>query len=242
MPQGPPVFSIEVQNFVLVTYKVPAERVRTHLPSPYDLETFETPTGPVAFVSTTCFCNRDFRPVALNAPKHTFNESTYRTYVQHKGRRGVYFFGRYLGTRTAWLPQRTLARDTYSADFDIEIDRSDKGYDSYRCEAASSEGITRFVIEAKATPRAKAPFDSADALTDFITYRLHGFYTTSTGLEGYMPVAHPHMFPVAGRLLEGRFDLWNNLGILEDEEVARPYSVLVTPEVRFKLFCPRPLL
>ena len=241
MPTGPPVFAIEVENFALVTYDVPAERVEAHLPAPYELDAFAGPGGRRAFVTTTCFCNRRFHPAGVGHPRHTFNESTYRTYVTHKGRKGVYFFGRYLGTSLAWLSQRALARDTFAADFDVATEVAGAKYSHYRCRAASEAGETSFELVAMDDPRSAKPFRTGDELAQFLTYRLHGFYTSSIGVQGYMPVVHPRMSPVAGTLLHGRFDLWDKLGIVSEQKAARPYSVLVVPQVPFTLFAPRPL-
>ena len=242
MPKGPPVFSIEIRNFAIVTYAVAAERVQRHLPGAYELDTVHGPDGPIAFVSATCFCNENFRLAGLGFPRHTFNESTYRTYVTHKGRKGVYFFGRYLGTRGAWMAQRPLARHTYTADFEIATIRGANGYDIYSCLALSSAGPTSFSVRASEPPQAKEPFRSGDELAQFLTYRLHGFYTDVLGAQGHMPVKHPRMDPLAGALSEGRFDLWDELGIVDAEEAQAPFSVLVVPAVPFTLYPPRFLM
>ncbi|MFN2525820.1 MAG: DUF2071 domain-containing protein [Actinomycetota bacterium] len=236
--KGPRVFSIEVTDFAIVTYAVPAERVWAHLPKPYELDTFEGPKGTIAFVSTTCFCNRDFRPT-INYPRHTFNESTYRTYVTHKGRKGIYFFGRYLSTTRAWVSQRPIARHTYRAAFDVSITNTVEGYASYLCKVVSDVGDTSFSLQAMQDPEGKHPFTSGEELAQFLTYRLHGFYTDVIGAQGHMPVSHPRMNPFAGELSDARFDLWDKLEILRPEEARDPYSVLVVPAVPFKLFAPR---
>jgi uncharacterized protein YqjF (DUF2071 family) len=237
---GPPIFEVDVLNFALVTFEVPAYRLSRLLPEAYELDTFDGPHGETGFVSTTCFCNQDFSPFGISYPKHTFNESTYRTYVTRDGAKGVYFFGRYLGTKIAWVLQRPLARHTYEADFDLTIDRQLKGYTTYSCSAASSSGNTEFSLRALDPPETRSPFRSSDELTQFLTYRLHGYFTSSAGLQGHMPVSHPRMDPLAGQLLSGRFDLWDRLGVLSPEECTHPYSVLVVPNVRFQLFAPRP--
>lgn len=238
---GPPVFALQVQNFALITYAVPAGRVRRHLPQPYELDTFDAPEGHKAFVTTTCFCNHDFRPASLPFPRHTFNESTYRTYVTRDGAKGVYFFGRYLGTRLAWSAQRLAARDTYGAEFELDIEENGNGYPAYECSATSSAGDTHFVVSATEAPKPKGPFDSGEELAQFLTYRLEGYYTSSAGFQGRMPVEHPRMSPLAGSLSSARFDLWGELEILTPEEAGDPFSVLVVPEVPFRLFAPRPV-
>lgn len=244
MLDGLASLSVTVQDLALITHAVPAGRVRPHLPSPYELETFPERGGQeMCFVSATCFCNHNFRWSALPCPRHTFNESTYRTYVKHKGGQGVYFLGRYLGTPLATTAQRTLARDTFLGNFEVGTERSEAGYTSYGCRISSERGNTSFRFEAGDAPAARPPFASGYELSQFLTYRLEGYFTSTLGAEGHMPVRHRRMDPYEGNnLVEGRFDLWDELGIVPAEEAGDPFSILVVPEVHFKLQPPRPLL
>ena len=232
-----PVFSVDVRNFALLNYRVPAELVQRHLPARYELELFDED----CFVTATCFCNGGFRPAALPFPRLTFDESTFRTYVTHKGRRGVYFFGRYLSNMVATVPQRLMAKHTYQARFDVRTAASEGGYHSYSCAATSDMGDVSFVITAGERPGPVPPFPTADAFTQFFTYRLHGFFTTSLGYQGHMPVDHPRMQPWSGTLIEARLDLFEELGILDRGQATSPHSILVQEEVPFTLYAPRPL-
>jgi hypothetical protein len=235
-------FAIDVENFALVTHRVPADRVRPYLPHTYDLETFEDGTGEYCFVSATCFCNRNFRPNMLPSPRHTFNETTYRTYISFKGRRGVYFFGRYLGTALAFVPQRVVDRDAFKAEFDVSIERGPQGYISYTCKVSSSAGDTSFSLEATDQPPQKPPWASGEEHAQYLTYRLDGYFTSAMGFKAHSPVAHQRMRPFFGRLLEGRFELWERLAIVTREEADKPYSVLVAPGTHFTLYPPRPVI
>lgn len=231
---------VDVEHFALVTHAVPAERVRAHLPDEYELETFRAPDGSErAFVSATCFCNRNFRAYALAYPRLTFNESTYRTYVRRESKRGVYFFGRYLGRGLAAASERLFDQHAFLGEFEVKIDRTEKGYELYECSVSSDRGDTQFALQAVDTPPPQQPFDSGDDLAQFITYRLHGFFTSSLGRQGHMPVGHRRMEPFAGELHSGRFDLWERMGILAPNEVLPPYSVLVQPPIPFTLYPPR---
>lgn len=129
---GVGVARVEVDDFALVTHAVPAERVRVHLPDVYELQTFKAGGVERCFVSTTYFCNRDFRPAVVGFPRLTFAESTYRTYVVHRGRAGVYFFGRYVGSALVWAGQRAVARDTYHGDFVVDVVGDVDGFDLWR--------------------------------------------------------------------------------------------------------------
>lgn len=234
--------SIDVRNFAIVTHAVPADRVRAHLPDPYELQTFSDDGDELSLVSATCFCNKDFRWSALPYPRHTFNENTYRTYVTHKGRVGVYFFRRYLGTQLARLPQRVFERFARHGDFEVDVDIDEEGVHDYFCSVEGDGRRTEFELSALDVPDVQAPFETPDEHAQFITYRLHGFFTSSAGFQGHMPVSHPRMDPWAGRLLNGRFDVWHELGILKPDEAGDVYSVLVQPQIDFTLYPPRPLV
>ncbi len=241
MPLAVVSFDIEIENFAVITHRVPATRVRTHLPQQYDLETFSEGDMEYTFVSATCFCNRNFRWAAVALPRHTFNETTYRTYVTHKGDKGVYFFGRYLGTRASTAGQRITSRDVWRGDFDLDISGGSEGYESYICKIASAGGATSFAFEAHAAPAAKGPFETGEAHAQFLTYRLHGYFTSSLGIQADGAVDHPRMQPFEGILRSAHLGLWEELGMLTPEEIAEPFSVLVTPRVPFRLRWPVPL-
>jgi uncharacterized protein YqjF (DUF2071 family) len=233
---------IQVRNFALVNYAVDADRVRQHLPAPYELQTFSDTDRDYCFVSASCFCNQDFRLAASPYPRHTFNESTYRTYVTHNGDAGVYFFTRFLGTPISVVPQRMLARDTYLADFEVTTELDQSGYRSYVCDARGPDGQTTFSLEARSRPKTEPPFASGEEVAQFFTYRLRGYFTSSVGTQVQMPVSHPPMNPYAGQLDNAYLEPFARLGIVPADEMNAPHSVLVQPEVDFRLHPPRPVL
>lgn len=234
--------SVEVLNFALITYAVPVERVRRRLPSPYTLETFHRNGQEQCLVSGTCFCNHDFRWSATPYPRLTFDEATYRVYVTHSGRRGVYFFQRFLSSPVAFAAQRAADQNVAVGVFETETRLDDSGYSLYTCSVRSGDVHNSFTIRARQIPRRKIPFASGEELTQHITYRLHGFFQTPVGFQGHMPVSHRRMAPWSGELISGRFDTWTRLGIVTSEEVAHPYSVLIEPAVNFLLHPPRLLV
>lgn len=232
---------VDVQNFALITYAVPAGRVRAHLPERFELQTFTATSGEeMAFVSVSSFCNRQIHWSAARYPAHDFDQSTYRTYIVHKGRLGSYFFGTFVSTRLSYLAQRLVAADTHLAHFDVSIDKTAGGYERYVSRAVADAGELYFDIEAKDRPRPRHPFDTGDEHAQFITYRLHGYSRPLFGGVSYGPIEHRHMAPWEGRLRAGRFEYWERMGVLDADEASDPYSVLVEPSVRFVLHPPRP--
>jgi uncharacterized protein YqjF (DUF2071 family) len=233
--------SIEVEDFALITYRVQADRVRDRLPHAYELQVHEEAGEELTFITTTCFKNRNFRPTMPGYPRHSFFESTYRTYISHRGEPAVYFFGRYMGTRLSYLGQRAAARHTFYSDFDVSIDKDDRGYAAYRCTADGPKGTTSFSLLATAPPSAKDPFGSGQELAQFLTFRPVGCFTSTGGLQLSARVEHAHLTPWSGELVDARLDLWEELEILSRAEASDPYSVLVTTGTRFLLHPPRPV-
>lgn len=230
---------VDVQNFALVTHAVPAERVRRHLPRRFQLETFRSEDGrEMAFISTSTFCNRQIHWSAARYPAHDFDQSTFRTYVTWRGLRGAYFFGTYVSTRLSYVGQRLVAANTRLADFEVDIQGGAGGYPVFDARVVAGDQQLVLRPDALEQPVAKHPFASANEHAQFITYRLHGFARSPFG-ECYGPIEHRHMDPWSGRLREGRFDLWEQMGILEPDEAGEAFSVLVEPSVRFTLHPPR---
>ena len=230
---------VDVQNFALVTHAVPAERVRKHLPARFELETFVSKSGrEMAFISSSTFCNRQIRWSAARYPAHDFDQCTFRTYVTWQGLRGAYFFGTYVSTRLSYVGQRMVAANTRLADFDVDIRGGAEGYPVFDARVVAGDQQLVLQLEALEKPSAQPPFASVNEHTQFITYRLHGFARSPFG-ETYGPIEHCHMDPWAGRLREGRFDFWEDMGVLEPDEANDVFSVLVEPSVRFTLHPPR---
>ncbi len=232
---------VDVENFTLITHAVPVERLRRVVPERFTLETFESTAGQeIGFISVSSFCNRQIHWSAARYPAHDFDQSTFRTYVTHQGRRGAYFFGTYVSTRLSFIAQIMVAANTHLAQFDVTIEKDEDGYARYESRAVASHGELHFEIEARDVPEAQHPFATGVEHSDFITYRLHGFSRSPFGGVSYGPIEHRHMDPWAGRLLQGRFDMWEEMGLLPRDEWDSPFSVLVEPSVRFTLHPPRP--
>lgn len=233
---------VDLENFVMINHAVPAERVASQLPDRLSLETFEGEDGrEMAFVTTTCFCNRDLRWRVARRPTHTFNQITFRTYVTHGEARGLYFFGTYVDTVSSKVVQRVLATGTKLATFELDAPKVAGRYPRYACRARAADGEVAFVVEATGDAERVHPFADADEHVQYIGFRLHGFSRNAFGLYTHGRVDHRYLSPFSGRLLEGRFDFWEELGILVPGERVPAHSVLVEPHIKFTLLPPRPV-
>lgn len=233
---------VDLENFLMINHAVPAERVAARLPDRLALETFEGEDGTEqTLVTTTCFCNRDLRWRLTRRPTHTFNQITFRTYVMHGEARGLYFFGTYVDTVASAFWQGAMATGTKLARFELDAPKAAGRYPRYSCTARYRDEAVAFVAEATDDPVAPYPFPSADEYVQWVGLRLHGFSRNPFGFYTHGRIDHRRLRPFAGRLLEGRFDLWERLGILARDEFLTPQSVLVEPHIKFTLLPPRPV-
>lgn len=233
---------VDLQNFVMVNHAVPAERVRAQLPDKLALETFEGQDGrETCFVTTTCFCNRELRWRLTKRPTHTFNQITFRTYVTYGEARGLYFFGTFCDTIASFVWQGAMATGTKLAKFEYDMEKDGRGYRRYSCTARSGAEEVSWLAEAIDEPAAIPPFATADEHVQYIGYRLHGFSRNPFGFYTHGRVDHRKLRPFSGRLLEGRFDFWTRLGVIDPGEYLSPASVLIEPHILFTLMPPRPV-
>ncbi|MHB0913738.1 MAG: YqjF family protein [Armatimonadota bacterium] len=212
------IFRATIENLLLITHAVPAERVRPLVPG-LELDLVKGPEGEdVALVTTTCCLvqeeGRDFG----------FHMSEYRTYV--KG--GIYV--------AEWFIEHGVAPDlpaAETADFDVSMayDPSTRSYRRYYCEMLSDLGTAIIEVSSEGLPpEPSTPFATGEELARFITDRPTKWYADGTTA----PIRHARMDPVEAEMLAGQFDVWEELGILREEEFEQPYSLLIQPVLEYE--------
>ncbi|TVP67750.1 MAG: hypothetical protein EA340_09985 [Nitriliruptor sp.] len=240
----PPAFraELDVRDFALVTYLVPAERLASLLLPGLELQTVDRHETSWAFVSASCFLNHELRWAAGPSPTWTFYQSTYRTYVRRGEDVGTLFLASYVETLPATLGQKLGLANTQRARFAVDIDRDPSGgYRSYRAVIDAGDDRAHLEVSATEAPHAPEPFGSPDDHVRFLTHRLHGYAHAATGLPIDAQVEHDEMVAYGGRLLRAYFPPLDAMGLLDPTEQRRPYSVLVAPGVRFQLLAPIPM-
>lgn len=233
-------FETAIENLLVVTHAVPAERVRLHVPGGLELDLIKGPEDEdVALVSATCFLNTDFHWPGTHS---AFHQSTYVTYTRPNGEAGVYILANFLERGTPLL-ERLAVENSYPADFDVSLsyDPSSRSYGTYYCEILSDHGDTIIQVRsAGGEPEVSMPFTSPREMAMFITHRLTACFPMAGGGLGIMSAEHEEMDPVGAELLAGQFDLWEKLGILRLEESELPYSVLIQPRIALSGHFPIP--
>lgn len=256
--RGAATFTVTLRDFLVVSYAVPAERARPHVPESLPLDTRPGPDGqPLAFVQTTCFYNDNFHwsPTGPGGPGLSYYQSTYRILTRRGERRGAFFLRSYLGTSESFAAQRTIAREVDYAPFSVHIggDFTQGRYERYTVRAVSERGQTALDVRGggESAPPPAPYFADADDEAFFLTQREEGYYYAATvgagrgggnNTVGLLPVAHAPFRPVRAELVAARLTLWtDDLNLLEKDDLLRPVAVLIQPSVVFTSFPPRPV-
>lgn len=234
---------VDVVDFALVTYLVPAERLEGRLPRPLQPQTFDHDGGRMALVSASCFLNRELRWAGGPSPRLTAYQSTYRTYVTCGRDVGAFFFASYVSTAVGTWGQRLGLADTRRATFDVEMDLAPRGgYRTYRAVIAADDGRAHVELTADRPAEVIAPFTSPGEHVRFITHRLHGYSYSIVGIPVDAQVEHAEMAAFGGHVVDAHFPPLIRLGLVPAEEQHAPHSVLVSPGARFDLLAPAPLI
>jgi hypothetical protein len=156
--------------------------------------------------------------------------------------------------------QRAVASEAAYADFNV-ITRGIGGsaestgdYASYIMDVAPGDGAPPTQIAVRTAPTSQmetpvAPFAARAKMVNFLTHRLQAFAQLSVGENIFlMPAEHqpmtPHngqLIPVGAEVRDARFGVWEQMGLLTPEEMRRPYSILIQPQIEFVTQVPRPV-
>lgn len=222
------MFQLHVESFLLVTYAVPVERVRPHLPAGLAPDTVTSADGtPLGLFSATFFHTRDLHLAALPFPRFSYRQSTFRVYCHTpEGKGGVFFLGTYLEPPGYYL-QRPLAQNARQAAFQTETNFSPGGEWNAHIQARAGNEV----LELDAAGLDEPPDDPEFA--EWITQRLYGWLRRTTGGYGEQEVGHTVLPTRGGTLRHARIDRFTNVGLLTEAEARQPYAVHFTPSASF---------
>jgi len=244
----PPVSSWDVvatlEHFAIVSYAVPAVRVRPHVHPAFDLDCFPGPHGePSVWVSMVPFEDQDFRFAALPWLRFRFGQTNYRTYVVDRasGRRAVWFFGTTLDSWTVAVPRHVwkLPWHRGRVRFACAYDQAAGRYARYHMTTASAWGPVELELGDTG-----APVAALDGLPDIesglvvLTHPLIGVYYRRDGGLGTYRIWHDRLRCTSGRVVRARIGLFDRLGLVPYSEQDRPHSVLLQHRTEFTIYLP----
>ncbi|MER2598540.1 MAG: DUF2071 domain-containing protein [Caldilineales bacterium] len=236
-------------HFSLITYALPAERLRRYIPA----ERFDIPEFPIngqqlALLSAVPFLDVDFHFIHLvPALKWQFGQTNYRVYVfdKHTQQHAVWFFGTTLGSwvvhvaRGLWGIPWHPATYTVQCDYDV----AERRYSHYSYRVRSRWAAAEVELEDSGQPvQAVEGFASFAAMQLILTHPVDGFYHHRSGRMGSYSVWHEPITMTTGQARQAYFSLFERLELLSRAEMQQPHSVLIAPLTTFRVLLPPHLL
>jgi hypothetical protein len=232
---------------LLLTWAVPAARVRPLVPAGLALDTVAGPDGaPLALLTTALVLNVGMHPRPLPALRTTCAPANYRTVLRGPGGAvGVYFFANFVSERAGWLLPWLLSPNVHYAPARLaaRLPHSPHPDDRWqlRFTMRSPLGPTIIAAQGPCAALSEASYwpDPATGAR-FLSHRLVGYLRGRASGTWALPVDHREMTPWPGTVSPVTAAPWQHWGLLTPAEAAQPFSVLMEPEVLFRAYLPRP--
>ncbi len=242
-----------LEHFALINYAVPKSRLEAHIPTErFSIPEFEIDGRKMAFLSIVPFLDTDFSFYQA-APfwKMHFAQTNHRVYVldRQTGEHMVWFLGTTLGSHIVhpaqWLWQIPWHFAKY--DLDCVYDESASRYTNYAIQIESDWCGGVLELEDTGQPiEVCAGFSSLEEMILILTHPMQGYYWCRNGrfnksnvhrLGGYS-VWHEVMQLTQGKAKNIYMSLYEKLGILSKEEMQKPHSIFITPQIQFDVHMP----
>ncbi len=221
-----------------VSYLIPVERLKNFIPA--SLRPAEADVGMV-FLSLVIFRGRTSGAATIPTPGIPFDQVNIRTYVidPATGKPAVYFVHCGIsGSLITFLYRILSGMPVEHTPFAIRTRKDMDGrYGTYE---ASGIWHGKFSIKAgQAAEKVTAldPFSSREEAMSYLIDPLAGFYSDSA-IVRRLEVFHTPLEPKPCSPLEVRFPYLSSLGLVKEEEIARPHNILLVPYTPFLIYLP----
>jgi uncharacterized protein YqjF (DUF2071 family) len=234
-----------LKHFALINYALPASRLAPHIPTDrFALAEFDIGGERRAMLGVVPFLDVDFHFVRLFPfLRFHFGQTNHRVYVIDKatGEPCVWFFGTTLGSpvvhiaRTLWRIPWHYARYRVDCAYDAAAHR----YDRFRYTVESDWCSARVDIEDTGEPLAlTGGFGTIEEMRLVLTHPVDGYFYRTDNKLGTYSVWHDLMHGSIGRGTDLYFSLYDRLDILSADEMQRPHSIFLSPEIAFSILLP----
>jgi hypothetical protein len=226
-----------LRQVLYVCYRVPASLIRPYVPNKLHLAIVGEDEVFVSIVSMTC---ERVRLASLPWPTFNYNQLNVRTYVNdpQTGNHAVYFF--HSGVTSSLISILTGFFGIPWQNIELYTNHSynDNLHLSHYSIFAEWEGkISIKSDDFREELDEIAPFGSPEQAIDYLIGPLIGFIGPTEGTSRF-EIRHKPLQHLIGRVTEIYFPLIIDSGLLEQEKLARPSSVLLVPEAHFTVILP----
>jgi len=221
-----PMVKMDLQNVLYLSYLVPVARLRPLVPSELRLNA----AGNGVFLSIVAMQCRKVHLSFLGWPSFSYDQLNLRTYVidPKTGDPAVYFFRSGVSSNLIPVATRLLGIPWERISFSLAAEQDGSGADFYK---AAGDWNGEIEIQMKSAPAE----DSDATVIDVITGPLAGFIGSGERLKR-IAIKHQVLDVRRLSLLQIRFPLPVEAGLLAAPELEKPDSVLIVPESQFSVF------
>ena len=220
-----------LDDFAIVTWATPPDRLAAVLPSALEPITFELAGESVALVSTVSFLDRDFRFRGAPFVRMSCGQINHRAYVRHRGRPGVWFAGTSLDH-----PLVGVARVLWSMPWQHEAIEVDATWDDEDLAAMAVRATGGWGDTSLALGPAPAGDTPAVLRSPLVTDPLVGWYPRRDGGSGRYSVWHPPLPLRPAAVLAARTRPFTDLGVIDEGQA--PVGALVARTTTFDVHTP----
>ncbi len=224
-------------DFAIITFAVDPERLQRLLPADFIAQRFPLEGGERALVSAVPFRDLDFRFHFAPWLRFAFGQTNYRAYVLYRGEPCVWFFGTSLATPWVLVPQILWRLPWHYARMRFDTAWNDGRCRHYHLTTTASWGRAAVEIEGTDEPAGVLPGFASEAETALLlTHPLSGYFYRRDGLVGSYSVWHERLRPTRGLARRARFELLEELGLID--ALSKPHSVLLQERSEFHIYLP----
>ena len=234
----------DLLHFALITYALPAERLRPYIPSDFDIPTFLINGQQMALMSAVPFLDADFRfPCIAPFIGWSFGQTNYRVYIVDKatGEHCVWFFGTSLGSWVVHIAKTLWGIPWHHAQYSVKCNYNSERlrYDHFQYSIKSEWATAEIDLIDTGNPmQLNGAFRSLDEQILILTHPIAGYFKHQDGNTATYSVWHDEIPFTIGMSKNLYFSLYEKLGLLTRAEMQSPHLVLICPKVTFDVHLP----
>ena len=230
-------------HFAIITYLVDPEVARAHIHPRFQLDCIELNGREYALLSVVPFLDLDFRLAKFPWPQWRFGQTNYRIYVTdtETGEHVAWFFGTSLDSFSVLGPRYLWKLPWHKAkiDFDCDYDAQARRYTSYHMKTTRSWADAEVELNDTGKPPTELQgFDDLETGLVLLTHPRKGFFFRRDGRLGSYSIWHDRLHTTIGNVVTARFELLDQLGIVQSGETSKVHSVLMQNRTDFTIYLP----
>ncbi|CAN5360804.1 hypothetical protein BH09MYX1_BH09MYX1_22270 [soil metagenome] len=242
---GPFDVRCPLEHFLMVTYAVDPAKLSPHYDGErFTLDLVETAEGPRALVSAVSFLDADFRFVLAPFAPMVFGQTNYRFYVKDRAteEHAAWFIGTTLGHDVVHVARALFKLPWHPAEYTFETGRSHDGrYHRFRQIVRSEWGPAFYDVEDTGAPlqlRDAPGYPDHDEMFLRLCHPVTGYFFRTDGGVARYSIWHEKLALRVAKPRALYIGLFDRLGLVREDEMMRPHSVLVASKVLFHIHLP----